>query len=638
MLLCSHIGGSRVSDHIHELGRSQLCVDAEQVAMALQESGVGFWEYDIAGDCFLWSPQVYSFLGLDQSDEDIPFSIMLKMVHQDDAQRFCQHIQMMRRVPVEAVYRMVRPDGKHRDVLFKSQPPLWHTHGRISGVVRDMTQDNDTKALIEALQRETKQATTMAGLGYWEWDLERDRLHWSDGMLGIWGLLREDFQPYYDFMESLILSEDRIVLQEALANSRHSKGLDVQVRIVRPDGEMRWVRLLGDWRFDKEGNLTRVTGASQDVSEYKRAQEALQLSRHRQDWAQKFAHLGYWEYSITHGKLTWSAETYRIFGFEEGTTVALSDILAIAHPDDVPLVTQAFCKDSVFEAFHIEFRIIRFDGEESVVGLQSEGVFGEGPSDEVFGFCRDVTDQRRAERIVKESEELLRKAEKLSVVGQLAAGVAHEIRNPLTALKGFTQLFYRNSDSDSRQYYDIMLSELNRIETILGELLVLAKPQSGRYKPQDVSVILHEVISLLATQAIMQSVNIQTEFRDDAILVSCDRNQIKQVFVNIIKNAIEAMPDGGDVLVRLFRDGEVVVIEFQDQGAGIPADQLQKLGEPFYTTKDKGTGLGLMVSHKILTDHGGSLKLESEPGSGTCVRIVLPEFFDVLSYNGLLQP
>lgn len=606
--------------------------------MALHEAGVGFWEYDIAGDCFLWSPHVYSILGLDESGEDVPFSILLKMVHQDDAQRFCQHIQMMRRVPVEAVYRMVRPDGKHRDLLFKSRPPLWHSEGRISGIIRDMTRENDTRQMIDSLQRETKQATAMAGLGYWEWDLERDRLHWSDAMLEIWGLLREDFQPHYDFMESLILPDDRIVLQEALANSRHSKALDVQVRIARPEGGVRWIRLLGDWRFDKEGNLNRITGASQDVSEHKRAQEALHLSRHRQDWAQRFAHLGYWQYSIAEEQLTWSDETYRIFGIEQGAAVAVSDILAITHPDDVAVVAQAFRQDSVAEPFHIEFRIIRFDGEECTVGLQSEGVFGEGPSDEVFGFCRDVTEQRRAERIVKESEELLRKAEKLSVVGQLAAGVAHEIRNPLTALKGFTQLFYRNSDSDSRQYYDIMLSELNRIETILGELLVLAKPQSGRYKPQDVSVILQEVISLLATQAIMQSVNIQTDIRDDAILVSCDRNQIKQVFVNVIKNAIEAMPDGGDVLIRLFRDGETVVIEFYDQGPGIPPDQLQKLGEPFYTTKDKGTGLGLMVSHKILTDHGGSLKLESEPGVGTCVRILLPEFFEVLSYNGLLQP
>lgn len=223
----------------------------------------------------------------------------------------------------------------------------------------------------------------------------------------------------------------------------------------------------------------------------------------------------------------------------------------------------------------------------------------------------------------KNAEEMLRRTEMLSAIGQLAAGIAHEIRNPLTALKGFTKLL-RASGKDSR-YTEIMSGELDRIESIIGELLLLAKPQALQFQDKDLLVILREVILLLDTQAIMSGVEIVTSFALESGVVRCVDRQLKQVFINILKNAIEAMPEGGRITVHVALSSPgMLSVSFADQGCGIPEEHLPHLGQPFYTTKEKGTGLGLMMTYKIIEDHGGGMSIDSKVGEGTTVTVELP--------------
>lgn len=235
----------------------------------------------------------------------------------------------------------------------------------------------------------------------------------------------------------------------------------------------------------------------------------------------------------------------------------------------------------------------------------------------VYMIGKDITDRKR-------SEELLLKSEKLSVVGQLAAGVAHEIRNPLTSLKGFVQLL--NSRIDGyKEYFDIMLNELDRINFIVSEFLVIAKPQAVHYQHKDITMILLNTIALLNTQAIMNNVQIVSEFHSDIPLIRCDENQLKQVFINILNNSIEAMPNGGEIKIEVKNlDGKHILIRCIDQGCGIPKHRIPRLGEPFYTTKEKGTGLGLMVSYKIIENHRGKIHIQSEVDKGTTVDVILP--------------
>ncbi|PKR83393.1 PAS domain S-box protein [Heyndrickxia camelliae] len=232
-------------------------------------------------------------------------------------------------------------------------------------------------------------------------------------------------------------------------------------------------------------------------------------------------------------------------------------------------------------------------------------------------ILRDITEKKQA-------EELFVRSEKLSIAGQLAAGIAHEIRNPMTAIKGFIQLI--KSDLSKRtEYFDIILSEIDRIELILSELLILAKPQTVTFSTIEIHSLMNEVITLLNMEAILNNVEIITDFYEEEIYILCEINQIKQVCINFIKNAIEAMPTGGSLTIQInVKDTNGVHIRFIDEGCGIPDSVLEKLGQPFYTTKEKGTGLGYMVSKKIIENHNGTITVSSKLNEGSVFEVFLP--------------
>ncbi|REK74402.1 ATP-binding protein [Paenibacillus paeoniae] len=233
-------------------------------------------------------------------------------------------------------------------------------------------------------------------------------------------------------------------------------------------------------------------------------------------------------------------------------------------------------------------------------------------------IIRDISER-------KKNEELLIKAEKLSIAGQLAAGIAHEIRNPLTSLKGFMQLLSSGRIHNSH-YYTIMKSDLIQIETIISELLMLSKPQVYEYAHIDLRGLLMEAISSLRAHADMYRVKLEYGQVQHPIWVMGVQSQLKQVFINVIKNAIESMQDGGTVRVDVgVSDRGMNIIRIRDEGSGISKEQLANMGQPFYTTKEKGTGLGLMVSYKIIDNHEGFITADSELGIGTTFTIRLPQ-------------
>ncbi len=226
----------------------------------------------------------------------------------------------------------------------------------------------------------------------------------------------------------------------------------------------------------------------------------------------------------------------------------------------------------------------------------------------------------------KKTEELMRKSEKLSAIGQLAAGVAHEIRNPLTSLKGFLKLLKTNS-SKEQHYLEIMQQELGRIEFIVNEFLFVSKPQAIHFAPRSIDAILFSTIELMQPQTLLNNIIIHTDIPSMLPLILCDEHQLKQVFINIVKNASESMPDGGNINIEARHEArnKLLAIRFIDHGGGIAPDRLPKLGEPFYSTKEKGTGLGLMVSYRIIEAHRGTMNITSKLDKGTTVEILLPE-------------
>ncbi|WP_053376458.1 PAS domain-containing sensor histidine kinase [Paenibacillus sp. FJAT-27812] len=273
---------------------------------------------------------------------------------------------------------------------------------------------------------------------------------------------------------------------------------------------------------------------------------------------------------------------------------------------------QAIETDGFMEFTSLELQ--RLDG--TVVDVEVSSIFIHRHDGEpvIQTVIRDMSERKRSDHII-------RRAEKLSIVGELAAGIAHEIRNPLTALKGFLQLL----KSKETAYVDIMLVEIERINQIVNEFMSMAKPQADKFVETDSKDLIENVIFMMQPQAILY--NVQLNFYLDAMdsRIFCEPNQLKQVFINLIKNSIEAMPSGGTISVRIIaKNTSDLQIVFSDDGLGIHHDQIANLGKPFFTTKEKGTGLGLMVCFKIIEAHHGHIDIQSELGKGTTTTITLP--------------
>ncbi|MFC3884083.1 PAS domain S-box protein [Bacillus songklensis] len=292
-------------------------------------------------------------------------------------------------------------------------------------------------------------------------------------------------------------------------------------------------------------------------------------------------------------------------------------ILQFVAKKDQKQVKKVFCKViKTRKAWNNkEVEIMRKNRKKAILSCTSVPMVIDDQIVGVIGYAKDITQ-------LKETEEKLKKTEKLSVVGELAASLAHEIRNPLTSLKGFVQLI-QDDDQTKQIYYKVMLDELDRINEIVSEFLVLAKPQKLLFKKADLGDILTSVVSLLESQANLYGVEMSMEIKHRLPLIECEPNQLKQLFINLIKNSIEASSKKVNVILDM-KDQEHILIKVEDNGCGISRERMKHLGEPFYSSKEKGTGLGLTVSYRILESHRGHIQFHSEVEGGTVAEVVLP--------------
>ncbi|KYD31536.1 sensor histidine kinase [Parageobacillus toebii] len=217
------------------------------------------------------------------------------------------------------------------------------------------------------------------------------------------------------------------------------------------------------------------------------------------------------------------------------------------------------------------------------------------------------------------------KVEKMEVVSQLAASISHEIRNPLTVVKGFIQLLKTPSLSQDAKdrYIQIALDEINRAEAIINDYLTFAKPASNKVERLMVDAQLRKVVQMLAPMAHMNSIEIVEKLEPGAIVGNIQYFQ--QCFLNLIKNSIEAMPNGGTLTISSRLHGDHVIITIKDTGVGMTTEQVNRFGEPYFSTKEKGTGLGTMVAVKMIQTMQGTLHIQSEVNKGTTLTITFPK-------------
>ncbi len=281
---------------------------------------------------------------------------------------------------------------------------------------------------------------------------------------------------------------------------------------------------------------------------------------------------------------------------------------------------------------HEELLLTRPNGEPLPVRASLSPNFDrQGEPDGVILMLRDLTQ-------VRELQEAIHRAETLSMLGTLAAGLAHEIKNPLGGIRGAAQLLGMELPEESplKEYTSVMTREVDRVNDLIEELLDLARPPSPRQGQVNLGRMLSDIVLLQRENHRPRQVDFQLQLDPSIPAIRADEKLLIRLFLNLVKNAAEAVEKGGRVLIRsrigsrfLYnRPGEkpmpLVLIEIRDNGPGIPREQMENLFTPFFTTKDRGTGLGLTICQKIVNDHGGFLKVESEPGEGTLFTVSLP--------------
>ncbi|WP_308637890.1 EAL domain-containing protein [Paenibacillus silvisoli] len=293
--------------------------------------------------------------------------------------------------------------------------------------------------------------------------------------------------------------------------------------------------------------------------------------------------------------------------------------MAIVHPDDRPILTSGLAGLRQSRSPRkMDFRYRHQDG--GWVYVEARGtpiVTINGQIGQVILVSRDVTERHRVAYKLRESEGL-------AVIGTLASGIAYELRNPVTTIKGFVQLL--KSAPFKLEYYDYISAEFKALESRIDELLLLSMPHKEEsFMHVDVNQLLEEVVGLMDSQAVFLNTRIVFKPIDGRSFIRGHRLNLKKVFIHLLRNAIEAMPNGGRITVTVRKsDPAAIFVAVSDQGCGMSEERLKRIDEPFFSSKEKGAGFGLTISSKIVTEHGGSIVFRSKPNQGTTVLVRFP--------------
>ncbi|MDX9786675.1 MAG: PAS domain S-box protein [Desulfobacterales bacterium] len=526
-----------------------------------------------------------------------------------------------------------RKDKRPLTVLLTSHVRL-NSQGEIvgyEGIIVDQSQRKLMEEKLRASEEDFKRLFELVECGVFISSKDGRFIKVNKALLDMLGYSSEAEFLTLDIARDLyVRPEDRKRFQEAIA--RDGRVVSQEVEFRKKDGGTVSVLLTGHARYDQKGIIIGYEGLNVDITQRKLMEKELKEAYDFINKIIKSSPNPIIAADMKGSIMIWNPAAEETLGYRAEEVIGKINIQDI-YPDDMAFKVMKMMRGPDYggvgklRAYPMIF--LKKDGT-GVEGNLSAAILYDAGGKEVasVGSFVDLEERLEMERALQRTQAQLLQAEKLAAMGRLTSQIAHELNNPLYGIMNTLELMKTEIPPENRRrkILEMALSETMRLSDLLKKMLSFSKPDQEEKAVVNINMLLDEILSLHGKQLLENNIRISAALSEDLPNIFASRNQLRQVFINLIKNAMDAMPEGGELRVRTGSDAGRVRVDVSDNGIGIQKAHLGKIFDSFFTTKDsvKGVGLGLSVCYGFIKDHGGDIRVESKPGAGTTFIITLP--------------
>lgn len=600
----------------------------EQFRLVVEASPNGLLMVDENGTILLVNRQIEQQFGYER-DELIGQSVErlvpqhMRSRHTVDRTKFYAHSES-RAMGKGRDLHGVRKDGQEFPLEIGLNPIRTPDGMRVLASVVDIS---ERKQAEEALRESQRQLTTLiSNLPGYVYrclnDRNRTLQYISEGVVDLAGYTVDEYlsQKVMTFGEQTHPEDSAHVWQEVQSALEHHRPFEMTYRILTKSGEVKWVWERGEGIYTSDGSLSYLEGFVTEVTDRKRAERLLRQSEERY---RRLIAVSPYAILVNRGDRIIFAndQAIKLFGAVKAEEILGKSPLDLFHPDYHTVIRERIHEllEGNAQVPMLEEKIVTLGGRSvDVEASAARFVDEEGPA--ILVMLRDVSEQKRL-------QEQLRKTERIAELGTLASGMAHEIGTPMNVILGRAEyLMDRVTEEPVRKGLQTIITQVERITRVMNQLLAFARRKLPERTPVVLKEIVEDSLELFRERFGKSRVTVELSLDDDCPKVLADPDQMSQVFINLVMNAVYAMPDGGTLRIDLAPEEQMVKLTVADTGHGIPRDVVKRIFEPFFTTKEfgQGTGLGLTVVKGIIEEHQGVIEVESEEGKGTTFMILLP--------------
>ncbi len=511
--------------------------------------------------------------------------------------------------------------------------PFENVNGSLSklSIYRDITERKQREQALHTSQEDFKNLFEHMATGVFISKKEGKFLNVNQAMLDMLGYKSKEEFLNIDLPQDLyVRPSDRDKFKEMI--EREGRVIDYEVEFKRKDGSTIPILLTGHARYDQQGDIIGYEGLNVDLTQRKLMENEL---KEAYDFMNKIVQSSPNSITATDMKgniLIWNRAAEETLGYQAGEVIGRMNIRKI-YPEGVARKVMQMLRSEEYGGVgrlsSYPMVYVRRDGDVVEGNLSAAIIYGtHGKEIATVGLFVDLRDRLEMERALRYTQEQLLQSEKLAAMGRLTSQIAHELNNPLYGIMNTLELLKTEIPAENRRrkILEMALSETVRLSDLLRKMLSFSKPDQEERHPVDLNSILDEILLLHEKQLRENDINITYNLAKDLGWVNASKNQLRQVFLNMVANARDAMAGGGTMTVTTAAEGGNIVIDITDTGSGIREEHIDKIFDSFFTTKGevKGVGLGLSVCYGFIKDHGGNIAVKSKEGVGTTFTITLP--------------